>query len=90
LPSYFEDTTLDDGTYVRLLEAPNTRKGTVSGGVVEGANERYVFHHDKRFIDPLPDLFVFDFDIEEWQRPSDAEVQTINALIRRGGTPDIA
>jgi hypothetical protein len=75
---------LKDGTYVRFVEVPNTRMGTVSEGTQEAGKEKYRFHHDERFIDSISDLYVFDYDIEECQRPSDAEVATINALIRRG------
>jgi hypothetical protein len=74
-----------DGTYVRLLLAPNTRIGTVSEGTVEAGKEKYVFRHDPRVNDPLPAMYVFGFDIEACSCPSDAEVQTINALIKRGG-----
>ena len=73
-----------DGTYVRLVVAPNTRMGTISGGTTEAGKERYVFHHDKRFYDPISDVYVFDYDIEPCDRPTDAQVQTINALIKRG------
>jgi hypothetical protein len=72
---------LKDGTYVRLVEAPNETMGTVSEGTQEAGKEKYRFHHDERFV---PDLYVFGYDIEECQRPSDAEVATINTLIRRG------
>ena len=75
---------LKDGTYVRLIVAPDTRMGTVSSGTVEAGKEKYIFHHDQRFIDPISDLFVFDYDIEECSCPSDAEVNAINELIRRG------
>ena len=37
-----------------------------------------------RFVASTSDLYVFDYDIKECPRPSDAEVEQINALIRRG------
>lgn len=75
---------LKDGTYVRLTVAPNTRMGTVSAGTAQAGKERYVFHHDPRFVASTSDLYLFDYDVEECPRPSDAEVEQINALIRRG------
>ena len=75
---------LKDGTYVRLTVAPNTRMGTVSAGTAEVGKERYIFHYDPRFVAPISDLYVFNYDIEKCARPSDAEVEQINALIRRG------
>lgn len=75
---------LKDGTYVRLVVAPNTRMGTVTQGTVDAGKERYLFHHDKRFHDTIPDLYVFDYDIEICPRPNDEQVRAINALIKRG------
>lgn len=75
---------LRDGTYVRMLVAPNTSMGTISGITIESGKTRFIFHHDPRFIDPIPDVYLFDFDVEECERPTDAEVQRINELVRRG------
>jgi hypothetical protein len=79
-------TILPDGTYVRFAMAPNTRLGTVSGGKIDGSGVKYVFHHDKRIRGALKETpYVHDFDIEVCERPSDAEIATINELIKRGG-----
>jgi hypothetical protein len=76
---------LKNGTYVRFVIAPNTRMGTVSQGTIDGGKERYIFRHDKRFLDTTGDhLYVFDYDIEVCPRPSDADVQAINVLIKKG------
>jgi hypothetical protein len=58
--------------------------GTVSGRTMEARKEKYVFHHDERLYDTLPDMYVFDFDFEPRVRPTDAEVRTINELIMLG------
>ena len=73
-----------DGMYVRLITAPNTRMGTISKGISEAGKIRFIFHHDERFIDRIPDLYVFNYDIEECERPSDETVNKINELIQRG------
>ncbi len=76
---------LSDGMYVRLNIAPNTRMGTISQCTPEAGKVRFVFHHDPRFHDTTPDIYLFDYDVEPCQRPSDAEVERINELIKRGG-----
>jgi hypothetical protein len=71
------------GAYVRLIVAPNTRMGIISKGVDEG-KPCFVFHQDERFDDTIPDMYVFDYDIEECERPSDEQIALINALAKRG------
>ena len=75
--------SLHEGSYVRLIVAPNTRMGTISMGIDEGM-PCFVFHQDRRFGDTIPDMYVFDYDIEECERPSDDQVALINALAKRG------
>jgi hypothetical protein len=69
-----------DGTYVRLVLAPNTRKGTVT----RQTDGRYLFHHDQRFDDKITDFLVPEGDIEADRPPTDSEVTSINALIKQG------
>lgn len=75
---------LRDGAYVRLKDAPNTRMGTISGMKSEAGKLRFIFHHDPRFLNTIPDVYVFDYDVEECERPTDAQVRWINDMIQRG------
>ena len=72
------------GQYVRMVVAPNTRKGTIIDTKLEHGHVEFLFQHDPRFDDRTPDFWVFESDIELCQRPSDAEVATINMLAKRG------
>ena len=73
------------GNYVRMVIAPSTRMGTIvdvrtnERGVVE-----YTFQADPRIINPMPDIFVFEDEIQSCERPSDSHIAAINALIKRG------
>jgi hypothetical protein len=73
------------GDYVRMVIAPSTRMGTIVGvrtnerGMVE-----YTFRTDRRIGDPMPDIFVFEDEIQLCETPSDSHVAAINALIKRG------
>jgi hypothetical protein len=72
------------GQYVRMVIAPNTRMGTITDKKVEGARVEYLFHHDPRFDDRLPDCWVPPSDIEPCDRPTDSQVAAINALAKYG------
>jgi len=71
-----------DGVYVRLKDAPHTRMGTLSGSREKNGRRQYLFHHDQRFLDTIPDSYVFEDEVEECDRPNDAQVQAINALVK--------
>lgn len=75
---------LRNGAYVRLKVAPNTRMGTISDMKSEAGKLRFIFHHDPRFMDAIHDVYVFDYDIEECERPTDAQVRAVNEMIQRG------
>jgi len=75
---------LRDGVYVRLKVAPNTRMGTISDATEEAGKVRFIFHHDPRFLNLIPDMCVFDYDIEECERLTDAEVEAISRMVKRG------
>ena len=72
------------GQYVRLILAPKTRKGTIIDTKTEHGHTEYLFHHDERFDDRVPDFWAEESDFEACARPTDAEVATINMLIERG------
>jgi hypothetical protein len=76
---------LQKGSYVRLVSAPNTRKGTIADVVIgDDGKAQFKFHHDERFKDTLPDFYRPEHDFEECDRPSDGEVELINKLIEHG------
>lgn len=74
---------LQDGSYVRLILAPETRRGTIREVSNAQGKERFLFKLDPRFSDRLDDFYVFSDEIEECECPSDEEVRRINALIAR-------
>jgi hypothetical protein len=75
---------LRDGAYVRMVLAPQTRRGTVHLAIDDKGEPQFLFRLDRRFRDDLPDFFICDGDVEECPRPSDEEVAAINALVERG------
>jgi hypothetical protein len=61
--------------YIRLLIPPNNRTGTIDA-VREsemGNRTEYLFHLDARFKEQEEDFYVFEEEIEQWNRPTDAE-----------------
>ena len=72
---------LEEGSYVCLLEAPNTRKGTLHQQANHEGIVQFVFRQDPRFGDRLPDVFINEAEVQECQRPSETEVAKINALL---------
>ena len=70
--------------YVRLLVAPKTRIGTITRTKIEYGHTEYLFHQDERFAEKLEDFWAVDGDFEPCERPTDAYVASINALIKRG------
>ena len=75
---------LAKGQYVRMILAPNTRLGTITDIKIEDGNVEYLFHHDERYDDRLPDFWALPSDIEPCDHPTDAQVATINALAKYG------
>ena len=80
---------LGEGACVHLIITPNTRMGTISRSSDQG-KACIIFHHHQRFGDTIPDMFGFDCDIEESERPSDEQVTLINALVKRGRNGPLA
>jgi hypothetical protein len=66
------------GDYVRMIIAPNARMGTVEETKLEQGRVLVLFRLDPRFKAKLPDFYVGEEDLEHCQRPSDAQVKTIN------------
>lgn len=75
---------LGEGSYVYMVLAPETRKGTLHLAINSEGNPQFLFRLDKRFNSKLPDFFINDGDVEECLRPTDAEVAIINKLIALG------
>lgn len=76
----------NQGDYVRLLIAPNTRIGTIEGSKTDRGRLLYLFRQDKRVLGErdTPDFYLLESEIEVCERPSDEEVAAINVLIERG------
>ena len=76
----------NNGDYVRLRTAPNTRMGTIEGSKLERGWLQYLFRQDKRILgeQDAPDFYQLESELEACERPNDAEVQSINRLIELG------
>jgi hypothetical protein len=70
--------------YVRLVDAPRTRIGTITRTKMEHGHIEYLFHQDERIADKLRDFWAMEGDFEPCERPTDEYVATINALIKPG------
>jgi hypothetical protein len=77
---------LQDGSYVCHELAPETRRGTITDGEMHNGKMRYIFHLDPRFSDAatFPDVYFYDYELVECERPSDAEIAIINKLAKLG------
>jgi hypothetical protein len=71
--------------YVRLLEVPKTRLGTITAFRMENGHIEYLFHDDERLDNKLPDLWVLPSEVESCQRPTNSEVDAVNRLMKHGG-----
>jgi hypothetical protein len=74
---------LKDGSYVRIVWAPQTRRGTIHLAINQQRKPQFMFRQDPRFGE-LDDFFIYDGDVEECARPSDEEVARILKLIDLG------
>jgi hypothetical protein len=70
------------GQYVRIIWAPRTHFGTITATRWEEGGDEYLFHHDQRFADKLPDFWVLSSEIEPCARPTDSQVAEINRLLK--------
>jgi len=61
-----------------MIIAPNARMGTVEDSKLEQGRVLVLFRLDPRFSAKLPDFYLLEDDLERCQRPSDAQVKTIN------------
>jgi hypothetical protein len=76
---------IQKGSYVRLASAPSSRMGTITEELLgEDGKLQFKLHHDERFKDTLPDIYLSAYEFEECVRPTDDEVKQINRLIVRG------
>jgi hypothetical protein len=78
------DFMLVEGSYVCMLTAPKTRKGTLHVKTNHEGQSRFVFRLDPRFDDKLPEFFVNDHDVQECLPPSDEEIAAINYFVKHG------
>jgi hypothetical protein len=70
------------GDYVRFRDAPGSRMGTLTSDA--DAKGKFMFRHDPRFADNLPDVGMFEDELELCARPTDEQVKALNAAIKRG------
>jgi hypothetical protein len=70
------------GDYVRFIQAPNTRQGSLVSDPDDKG--KFLFQLDPRIDDNFPISGVFEDEIELCEKPTDAEIETINAAIRHG------
>jgi hypothetical protein len=70
--------------YVRIIHSRKTREGTITDSKIENGHVEYLFHHDPRLENVLPDFWVMESEIEVCLRPTDSEVKAINALAQCG------
>jgi hypothetical protein len=65
-------TVFNNGDYVRLLIAPNTRIGTIEGNKTERGRLHYLFRQDKRVSGEkdTPDFYLLESELEACE-PSD-------------------
>jgi len=79
---------LNNGSYVYHTMAPETRRGTISDATEEKGNTRFIFHLDERFSDAatFPDVYFYDYELVECERPSDQEIARINRLVELGSS----
>jgi hypothetical protein len=79
---------LKDGSYVYMVLAPESRRGTIHEAINHKGEPQFLFRLDPRFDDKLEDFFIYDGDVEECERPSDQEIAVVNALIAHGSNID--
>jgi hypothetical protein len=72
---------ITDGSYVRMIIAPETRRGTIHIENDGRGVPRFVFQLDPRFAEKLADFIIDEGDIEECERPSDEEITLINRIL---------
>jgi hypothetical protein len=75
---------LKDGSYVRMVLAPQTRRGTIHQAINHKGEPQFLFRQDPRFNSQLDEFFIYDGDVEECERPTDEEVEVINRLATEG------
>ena len=67
-------------TLLSETSKPSLRTVTAARG--EDLSVEYLFHHDQRFDDKVPDFWVLRSEIEECKRPTNSEVMAVNRLIK--------
>ena len=77
---------LRNGSYVYHEMAPTTHRGTISESEMYNGEMRYLFHLDPRFdyVAKFPDVYCYEYELVECERPSDEEIATINKLAKLG------
>jgi hypothetical protein len=74
---------LEEGSYVRMIAAPESRRGTIHEAINYKGKPQFLFRLDRRFKESFPDVFIYPDEVEECGRPGDAEIERINKLVAR-------
>ncbi len=65
---------------MRMIDSPRTQKGIIQEEINHLGKPQFVFRTDPRFSERI-EIFIYEGDVEECERPTDAEVAAINALL---------
>jgi hypothetical protein len=77
---------LKEGAYVRVTYSPHMF-GTVHVGTKADGKEGIIFRQDPRLAEKMPDVFILsESEVEECAIPSDAEINSINAVLAANPT----
>ena len=78
---------MKEGDYVRLAVSPH-QFGTVHQGTQHNGKAGLLFRQDARLAEKLPDFFLLaEGDVQVCARPSDREIEAINAILRDNPSP---
>ena len=68
------------GKYVRLVEAPRSRRGTIVAAREENGRMEFLFHHDDRYRNKISDTYLEESDFEVCERATDEQLRIFNML----------
>jgi hypothetical protein len=71
---------LKDGSYVRMVDAPEIHMGTLHQ-INQVGKPQFLFRLDPRFKEKLADILVEDDDVEECERPSDEDIDETSRIL---------
>jgi hypothetical protein len=63
-----------------MVTSTSAQRGTIQEEINHLGKPQFVFRTDPRFAEQM-EIFIYDGDVEECERPSDAEVHAINTML---------